>query len=69
MMTTYAVVVVVLVYAVGIAKADMISSTKANDPLVRAARPELVIIVLSSPSTAGLLGCATFRTPDDSRAC
>jgi hypothetical protein len=46
---------------------DIISSTEANDPLVRAARPELTTLVLSSSSTVGLLGCAAFR--NDSRAC
>jgi hypothetical protein len=44
---------------------DIISSTEANNPLVRAARPELMILVLSSCSTAELLGCAAFR--NDSR--
>jgi hypothetical protein len=38
---------------------DIISSTDANDPLVvRATRPELTMLVLSSSNTAGLLGCA-----------
>jgi hypothetical protein len=45
---------------------DIISSTEANEPLVRA-RPELTRLVLSSSSTAGLLGRAAFR--NDSRAC
>ena len=41
---------------------DIISSTEGND-LVRAARPEM--LVLSSSSTARLLGSAAFR--NDSR--
>jgi hypothetical protein len=47
--------------------ADIISSIVVNDPPVRAARPELMMFVLSSSSTAGIVGCAAFR--NDSRAC